>query len=162
MLRVCLPTASALGRLAAQGHAVRAMSAGRVVVGAGKSKRPRMPRKAVMEVVRHAPSPGCASRPRARPPPSPPSAMCSGRGGPMRCALGPETPVSTAAALSTSPTAARPRRLPCTSWTRAPPSSSRMPCYTPHRTVRCNGELSTSIGAPTGSCLVLMALADRP
>ena len=73
MLRVCLPTASALGRLAAQGHAVRAMSAGRVVVGAGKSKRPRMPRKAVMEVVRHAPSPGCASRPRARPPPSPPS-----------------------------------------------------------------------------------------
>jgi hypothetical protein len=52
---------------------VRAMSAGRVVVGAGKSKRPRMPRKAVMEVVRHAPSPGCASRPRARPPPSPPS-----------------------------------------------------------------------------------------
>ena len=29
---------------------MRAMSAGRVVVGAGKSKRPRMPRKAVMEV----------------------------------------------------------------------------------------------------------------
>ena len=55
MLRNCVATASALGRLAAQGHAVRAMSAGRVVVGAGKSKRARLPRKAVMEVVRRPP-----------------------------------------------------------------------------------------------------------
>ena len=62
MLRNCVATASALGRLATQGHAVRAMSAGRVVVGAGKSKRARLPRKAVMEVVRR-PSPGCAVPP---------------------------------------------------------------------------------------------------
>ena len=73
MLRSCLPTVAALGRLAAQGHAVRAMSAGRVVIGGEKAKRARMPRKAVMEVVRHAmPSPGCAVPPRARPPPAPP------------------------------------------------------------------------------------------
>ena len=50
MFRNCLPSASTLVRLAAQGHAVRAMSAGRVVIGAG---RPRRPRKAVMELVRH-------------------------------------------------------------------------------------------------------------
>ena len=70
MLRNCLPTASALGRLAVQGHAVRAMSAGRVVVGAG---RPRRPRKAVMELVRRPTPFPWLCHPSLNPPPASPT-----------------------------------------------------------------------------------------
>ena len=53
MLRkIMLPMQSPLGRAAVQAQAARAMSAGRVVVGA--KARPRRERKAVMELTENA------------------------------------------------------------------------------------------------------------
>jgi hypothetical protein len=73
---------------------------------------------------------------------------------PRRYALGPADLCRLTTAFSALPTDARPRRLPCASWVSRAPLLCRVPCYTHHiAPFRCNGELSTSIGAPTGSCV---------